>query len=217
MSRILRIDASSRSHGSFSMEFADYFQKKWLEQHPDDEIVVRNLAKDAIPHIDENCITGFYTPKEQHTDALKSATRLSDTLIDELLSADVLLISTPMYNFSVPSALKAWIDQIVRIGHTFNFDADKGLYGLVEGKRAYVVTASGAVFSNPEMAAYNFLDPYLKTLLGFLGIGDVNFISIEGTTTDEKALEKSKQQAIKEIDDLVCQVPDEARLAQASN
>lgn len=208
MSRILRIDASSRSHGSYSIEFADYFQKKWLERNPDDEIVVRNLAKDAIPHISENCITGFYTPKDQHTDEIKKATKLSDELINEFLSADVLLLSTPMYNFTVPSALKAWIDQIVRIGHTFNFDAEKGLYGLVEGKRAYIITASGAVFSNPDFSPYDFLEPYLRTLLGFLGISDVNFISIEGTTMDEKALENSKKQAVKIIDDLVSQVAD---------
>ncbi len=200
MSRLLRIDASARLHDSHSREIADYFQARWLQQHPDDEVVVRNLMHNPVPHIEAATITGFYTPASEHDAALQTATALSDQLIEELMSSDILLISTPMYNFSTPSALKAWVDQIVRIGHTFNFDPEKGFTGLVQGKRAVVVTATGAVFSNPAMSAFNFLEPYLRTLLGFLGITDSHFVSIEGTTTDEAAMENSKRTAREDID-----------------
>ncbi len=200
MARLLRIDASARLHGSHSREIADYFQTRWLQQHPDDEVVARNLLRDPVPHIEDATISGFYTPASEHDAGLKTATALSDQLIEELMSSDLLLISTPMYNFSLPSVLKAWVDQIVRIGYTFNFDPDTGFTGLVQGKRAVVVTATGAVFSNPAMSAFNYLDPYLRTLLGFLGITDSHFVSVEGTTTDEAAMENSKRAAREAID-----------------
>ncbi|MBZ0090632.1 MAG: NAD(P)H-dependent oxidoreductase [Sulfuricellaceae bacterium] len=202
MSRLLRIDASSRTSGSYSREMADFFQQAWFKAHPGDEIVVRDLAAYPLPHIAEQTIAGFYTPGEQHDDALKAATALSDELIKELLAADVLIISAPMYNFSLPSALKAYIDQIVRINHTFAIDPEKGFQGLVSGKRAYIFTAYGAVFSNEAMAAYDFFTPYLKFLLGFLGITASEFFPVEGTTLDEAALVHSKNTAKKRIEAL---------------
>lgn len=203
MSRLLRIDASSRSHGSYSREMADYFQKKWLEHNPEYEIVVRNLAKDPVPHIDETCITGFYTPKEQHTEEMRHATHLSDVLISELISAEALLISVPMYNFSIPSALKAWIDQIVRIGYTFAYDPKTGFAGLAGNKPVYIIAAYGAVFSTPQMSGLNFLDPYLKTLFNFLGMENVELLAVEGTTTDESAMEKTRKSSMQKIDKLI--------------
>lgn len=202
MTRILRVDASSRTRGSHSRELADVFLSRWLKARPDDEVVSRDLVTDPVPHIEDMTIAGYYTPKEEHSEAMKAATALSDQLINELLSADVLLISTPMYNFSVPSVLKAYIDQIVRIGYTFGFDEEKGLYGLIEGKRAVVFTASGAVFSDATLKALNYLEPYLKTVLGFLGIADIEFIAVEGTTTDEAALARSRSAALDRIDRL---------------
>jgi len=202
MKTLLRIDASSRTRGSHSRALADFFQQKWQNANPGNEIVLRDLIKDPIPHIGEATIAGYYTPKDEHDDTLKTATALSDQLIDELKSADTLLISTPMYNFSVPSALKAYIDQIVRIGHTFGFDQEKGFYGLVEGKKAFVVTAIGAVYAG-ALAELNFLEPYLKTLLGFLGITEVEVVSLEGTTTDASALARGKQAAMEKIETLL--------------
>ncbi|MFK5950294.1 MAG: NAD(P)H-dependent oxidoreductase [Methylococcales bacterium] len=199
MSHMLRIDASSRNQGSFSREFADVFQENWLKANQSGKIVTRDLTKDKVPHIEENTIIGFYTPKDQHTQELSHATELSDKLISEIEWADVILISTPMYNFSVPSVLKAYIDQIVRIGQTFDFDPEKGLLGLLENKKAYIVTSSGAVFSDGSLDVVNFLSPYLKSVLGLIGITDVEIISIEGTSTDESALNRSKIEAEKQI------------------
>jgi len=202
MTQLLRIDASSRIKDSHSRKMADYFQKKWLAVNPNDEIILRDIIKNPLPHLTDETIAEFYNEQP----AMKAATALSDQLVKELMLADVLLISTPMYNFSVPSALKAWIDHIVRIGYTFNFDPDKGYEGLVTGKKAYIITACGAVFSDEAMIPLNFLDPYLKTLLGFLGISEVEFIPLEGTTSDEATFERSKKAAMEKIDKLLVEV-----------
>ena len=185
MTRILRIDSSSRFEGSHSRELADYFQAAWLEKYPQDEIVVRDVVKTPLPHISDTTIAGFYTPDEQKTPEIKQAIALSDELIEELQSSEVLLISVPIYNFSVPSALKAWIDQVVRPNHTFAYDGTN-FTGLVKVKRAYVICAYGSSgYVNGEFASFNFLQPYLKSLFGFIGISEIEFFHLQGTTGDE--------------------------------
>jgi FMN-dependent NADH-azoreductase len=200
MKTVLRIDASSRSNGSQSRVLGDYFESVWLNRNPGDRVLRRDLAIDAAPHISSQTIAGFYTPAEQLTHELRNATAQSDLLIEELRSADVLLLTTPMYNFSVPSALKAWIDQIVRIGHTFSYDG-KSFAGLVTGKRAYVICAYGAggYLGNGPLAAYDFLKPYLMLLLNFLGIQEVKFFSVEATTQDETTVALNINKAKAEI------------------
>jgi FMN-dependent NADH-azoreductase len=143
MTRLLRIDSSSRLEGSHSRELADYFQNTWCKKYPDDQVIDRDIVKNPVPHIADLTIAGFYTPQAQQTEAMKQAIALSDELIEELQSADVLLLSVSMYNFSVPSSLKAWIDQIVRIGRTFDYDGTN-FTELVSVKRAYVICAYGA-------------------------------------------------------------------------
>ena len=192
MAKILRIDSSSRTQGSHSRELADYFQTTWLKHHPQDEVIVRDIIQTPILHITESTITGFYTPKEHLSSQLSQAIALSDELVDELQSADTLLLSVPMYNFSVPSALKAWIDQIVRIGRTFAYDGTN-FTGLVTVKQAYVICAYGSSgFGVGEpLAGLNFLEPYLKQLFGFLGIKNVSFFNLEGTTADEATVARN--------------------------
>jgi FMN-dependent NADH-azoreductase len=204
MKTLLRIDASSRLNDSQSRTLGDYFESVWLNRHPGDRIVRRDLASDALPHISDQTIAGFYTPAEQLNRELRTATTLSDRLIGELRSADILLLTTPMYNFSVPSALKAWIDQIVRIGHTFSFDG-KSFAGLVTGKHAYVICAYGAggYLGNGPLAAYDFLKPYLTLLLNFLGIQDIEFLGVEATTMDEATVAENLRQARQEIVEVI--------------
>ena len=144
MPRLLRIDSSSRREGSHSRQLADRVQAKWLQENPRGQVLVRDLASAPIPHISEATISAFFTPKQQHSVKSRKAAALSDELIGELLAADALLISVPIYNFSIPSALKAYIDHVVRIDHTFAFDPQKGLHGLIGNKRAFVAAAYGA-------------------------------------------------------------------------
>ena len=199
MARILRIDSSSRFEGSHSRAIADVFQNTWLAAHPGDEVVTRDVVQSPCPPIAAQTITGFYTPKEQHDPALAQATELSDRLIAELQAADVLVLSVPMYNFSVPSALKAWIDQIVRINETFAYDGQQ-FAGLVKVKRAYVICAYGAAgYIDGPFAGFNFLQPYLQGLLTFLGIPEVQFFAMEATTADEATVARNLAQVKAEI------------------
>lgn len=200
MSYILRIDASSRFAESHSRRLADRIEEQLKKETPHYEIKRRDLASQAIPHITNDTIAGFYTPPEAMTPALQEATALSDKLIAELKGADTLLLSSPMYNFGVPSALKAWIDQVVRINATFSYDGSN-FAGLVPAKRAFIATAYGAAGygESGDFAAMNFLDPYLVSLFSFLGIGEVKVIRVESTTADEAAIADAWQAAENEI------------------
>jgi FMN-dependent NADH-azoreductase len=200
MKTILRVDASSRTAGSQSRALGDYFENTWVKRNAADRFVHRDTAENPIPHIASQTIAGFYTPEEKFSRELRTATALSDRLIGELRAADILLLTVPIYNFSIPSALKAWIDQIVRIGHTFAYDG-KNFTGLVTGKRAYVICAYGAggYLGNGPLAGYDFLKPYLTLLLSFLGIQDIHFFAVEGTTLDEATVSANVDKVKQEI------------------
>ena len=195
---LLRLDASSRYAGSVSRALADTAQQSWLAANPGGEVVVRDLVARPIPHITERTIAGFNTPADQLTPELREATALSDELIAELLAADTLLISTPMYNFSIPSALKAYIDQVVRIGRTFAAD-ETSLHGLVPDRPTFLATAAGAVYHETAIAGLNFVGPYLTTLLGFLGITSVQQLAIEGTTMDAQVMATTTEKATQQL------------------
>jgi FMN-dependent NADH-azoreductase len=201
LATLLRIDASARTEGSISRALADYFQERWIELHPDDEIIVRDLAQDVVPQIEAMTIAGFYTSDSERTPEMRAAIARSDQLIAELRSADVLVLSTPMYNFSAPAALKAYIDQIARINETFGYDPARGLYGMVEGKKAFVLIAKGLVYTEGPLDTYDFLEPYLKKFLPFLGITDVEFVSVEASTLPD--LERNREMALRRIDHML--------------
>jgi FMN-dependent NADH-azoreductase len=204
MAQILRIDTSPRQQGSHSRELMDALEQIWLEHHPNDTIIKRDLATTPVPHMVDATVKGFYTPKEQQSPDLQAAVAVSDELISELLSADILFISVPVYNFSVPSVLKAWIDQIVRAGYTFGFSEEKGFYGLVHNKRALITTAYGTVGNfDGALASINYLEPYLKAILGFIGITDMRFFRVEGTATNPQVFAQTKEQAIAEMEQLL--------------
>ncbi len=201
MTTLLRIDSSSRTTDSRSRDLGNHFEKTWLARHPGDRVLRRDLAAQPLPHIANETILGYYTPADQLTTELRAATALSDNLIAELQSADILFLTVPMYNFSIPSALKAWIDQIVRIGKTFSYDGS-GFSGLVTVKRAYVICAYGAggYTQGGPFSAFNFLEPYLKSLLGFLGIRDVQFLDVQYTTAEPASVKVNIDQAKRQID-----------------
>lgn len=204
MTTILRIDASSRSQGSLSRALGDHFEQAWLRRHAGHRVARRDLAVEPVPHIAADTIAGFYTAPAQMTETLRRATALSDHLIGELQAADTLLLTVPMYNFSVPSALKAWIDHIVRIGHTFAYDGSS-FTGLVKTRRAFVACSFGAAGyrNGGPFAGFNFVEPYLGGLLGFLGIGEVKFFAVQATTADATTVEANLAAARAEIDEAV--------------
>jgi len=193
MNNILRIDASPRpaatdsaAGGSFSRALADTVVANLASKRPNARVVARDLAADGIDHIADETIKGFYTTPDAMTPALRDATATSDALIAELKAADAIVISAPIYNFSVPSALKAWIDQIVRIGHTFAYE-DGEFRGLLADKPTYLVLAYGAPGYAPGglLDSMDFLRPYLVSLMKFIGLTSVEVIAIEGTTAPD--------------------------------
>jgi FMN-dependent NADH-azoreductase len=180
---LLRIDSSARTEGSHSRWLGDQVQARWQAEFPDGRVLRRDLAAQPVGHIEAATIQGFYTPADQATPALRAATALSDTLINELKAAHTVLICAPIYNFSVPSALKAWIDQVVRINQTFSY-AGGGFQGLVKGPQAVLALAYGAAGYGNALAGVDHLKPYLVALLNFLGITDVRTVAMEATTAD---------------------------------
>ncbi len=178
MSSILLLTSSPRSD-SMSTQIATELAEKLKAQHPGSVIVHRDLNTTALPHIDERFTTAIRTPADARTAEQNEAARTSDALTRELLAADTLVIGTGMINFSIYSTLKTWIDNIARAGMTFNY-GETGPVGLATGKKAYIVLASGGVYSSGPAAPLNHATPYLKSVLAFIGITDVETITVEG-------------------------------------
>lgn len=186
MQTLLRIDASSRKEGSYSRKLADYIEAKWRSKYPTGKVIYQDLVENNILHIHNHTIAGFYTPVEKMTKELIQATALSDELIEELKQADELLISSPLYNLNVPSNLKAYIDQVTRVGHTFGINDDGSYFGMLKGKSAYLALVKGGSYQGTPMEAYDFLGSYLKAILGHMGIAVESIFSLEGTSQANK-------------------------------
>ncbi len=178
MITLLHIDSSPRGDRSITRSLTHDFVEAWKGSHPGAKVISRDLGQEALPFVDEGWIAAAFSP--ELTPEQKEKLALSDTLIDELIEADHYLFGIPMYNFSAPAVFKAYIDQIVRVGRTFSF-SEKGLAGLLSGKKITIVTASGSVFrEGTPRASSNFLEPHLRTIWGFLGVTDVEFIVADG-------------------------------------
>ena len=207
MKQILRIDSSSRpgsdaSSGSHSRALADHIVDRLRTRHPGAELAKRDLIADPIPHISDKTITGFYTPPAALTDDLCAALSMSDSLIAELMGAEAIVLSVPIYNFSVPSALKAWIDQITRMNNTFAYE-DGQFRGLVPDRPVYVAYAYGAAGYGPggALESYDFMRPYLTLLLNFIGLRSVESFSVEATTADDPTVGRAMAVAMAAVDE----------------
>ena len=188
---ILQIDASARSQDSVTRMLT----AQVVAQHPDASVTARDLAADPLPHLTEDWVAATFTPENLRTEVQRLALALSDTLVAELQVADVIVIGLPIYNFSVPAALKAWIDQVARAGVTFRYTED-GPEGLLSGKKAVIAMASGGV---PEGSPVDFATPFLRQFLGFLGISDVTVISADQMNVDPEAGRANASKAIAEL------------------
>jgi FMN-dependent NADH-azoreductase len=189
--RILRLDASANPAESTSRSLGNQLLERLAQQNPDMEIRARDLNRDA-QFIDARWIEANFSPSDTRSDAAKQRLAYSDELIAELQWADHILITTPMYNFSVPATVKAWIDQVCRAGVTFRYTSD-GPLGLLTGKRAdIVITTGGAPIGSPV----DFVSGYLRQVLGFIGIDEVDIISADRMNQDS---EQSVARALQEI------------------
>ena len=194
MSNILLVTSSPRGAASHSSRLARSLAERLASGEAGSKLVIRDLSREPLPHIGEDFVTAQATPAAQRSAAQSAAVALSDRLIAEVQAADVLVIASAMINFGIASTLKTYIDHLLRAGSTFRY-TENGPEGLVKGKKAYIVQASGGVYSQGPLQAYNFQDTYLKRVLGFIGISDVEVISIEGIALGAEAAEKALQAA----------------------
>jgi len=179
MPTLLHIDSSPRS-ASVSSRLAATFVTKWLQGHPDSIVIHRNTSRERIPYLDEATIEAFCTPAAALSLAQKQAVASSDKLVDELLAADVVVLAAPMWNLSIPASLKAWIDLIVREGRTFAFTPQGVAPLMPPGKRVFVFTARGGAYPlGSPFHALDYQEPYLRLILGIIGLTQIEFIHAE--------------------------------------
>lgn len=202
MTRILQINSSLNGADGQSSRLADAAVNALLDRNPQAEVTVRDLAREPVPHLDAATFTAFATKPEDRTEAQRAAVALSDALIAELHAADVLVLGLPMYNFGVPSTLKAWIDHIARAGETFRY-TENGPVGLLPGKQAYVASARGGRYAGTPN---DFETGYVRQFLGFIGIEDVTFVHAEGLALGDDARRDALAAAHEVIEQL--RVPD---------
>jgi FMN-dependent NADH-azoreductase len=190
MSKVLLVTSSLFGDQSKSAQLAGEFVEAWRGTHPGTTLIERALTPDTIPHLSLGALGALMTPAEQRTADQRASVQFADRLIEELEAADTIVLAVPMYNFSIPSTLKAWIDHVARAGRTFRYTA-AGPEGLLKGKKVFVVTGRGGSYSGDSAAkVFDFQEPYLRGVLGFLGLTEVTFIHVEGLKVSPEAAEQ---------------------------
>lgn len=199
--KLLRIDSSAREK-SISRQLTEAFVVAWKEQCPTGEIVNRDLTSTAAPAIGDAWVAAARTDAAKRAAGETQVLALSDELIDEIEAANVVLIGAPMYNFTISAPLKAWIDQIVRPGRTVQY-GPQGPRGLLEGRKVVVLTSrGGAYLEGIARSGLDHQEPYLRTILAFIGLTDVTFIHAENQLRREQA-DASRNRALKRINEFV--------------
>ncbi len=200
---ILQLSASARpvvnGQGSFSTRLSDELIAALRQRHPDARLQRRDLVAEPVPALDEAGLAALFTPAEQRSAAQIERVAAADALIAQLQAADVLVIGAPMINFGVPAQLKNWIDAVARAGTTFRYTA-QGPEGLLKGKKVYVVSSRGGIHRDQPSDG---ITPYLRTVLGFLGLSDIEFIYAEGLAMGPEAEAAGLAAARAQIADLV--------------
>jgi len=193
MKKILKIISSVKGAESKSTQLADVVVEKLIAQYPGSTVKVKDLSKEPFQHFHEGHLKVYRGMGEVAPEIVAGVEKVSEEAINELMSVDIIVIGVPIYNFNVPSTLKAWMDHVMRAGKTFSF-ASGQKEGLVNNKKVYLAVASGGVYSEGPMQAYNFAVPYLEASLGFIGMTDITTFWAEGCDMPgykETALQKA--------------------------
>lgn len=190
MTKILYLKTSPRGDASYSSRVGDHVLDELRKAHPGASVIERDLAGEQPGHIDARFLAALGTPDDKRSEEERTRVAHADALIDELLAADVVVISVAMINFAIPSTLKAWIDQVARAGRTFRYVEGKP-QGLATGKRVILVQAHGGQYCGTQAQSIDFVTPYLLHMLGFMGMTDVETIHVEGTIFGEEVAEKA--------------------------
>ncbi|MES2580399.1 MAG: NAD(P)H-dependent oxidoreductase [Pseudomonadota bacterium] len=196
---ILQVNSSARAEGSHSTKLANALVERLSATQPQAVVTVRDLGRTPHPMLDETALQALFTPAEQRSSEQAARVALDDALIAEIQSADVVVLGVPMYNFGVPAQLKSWIDAISRAQVTFRY-TEQGPEGLLKGKKVYVVLTRGGLYRNTPTDTQT---PYLKTLFGFLGMTDVQFMYAEGLAMGPEAEQAALASAQEQIEEAV--------------
>jgi len=201
MSKILLVLSSPRGEASHSTRVARELVRSLTANDPAADVVVRDLAASPLPHLDGGFLAALHTDAAGRTPEQAEAVARADSLVAELKAADTIVIASAMINFAPTSTLKSWFDNLLRAGVTFSYD-ETGPHGLVTGKKAYLVAAQGGIYSDGPGKPFDFQVPYLRHLLGFMGITDVEVVTIEGVVFGPDAAEKAVQAALDRVSSL---------------
>jgi FMN-dependent NADH-azoreductase len=179
--KILHIISSPRGEASQTIQLGEEIISKLIAKQKNAPVTVRNLTTDSLPYIGDSQIQSFNTPPENRSAEQLKDLRNSDEVLAELKNADVVVIGAPMYNFGIPAVLKTWIDHLARAGLAFTYTAN-GPVGLIQDKKVFLAIGTGGVYSEGDYKAYDFIEPYLRTSLGFFGMTDVTAFRVEGVS-----------------------------------
>lgn len=201
--KLLHLDASVLNENSASRVLTAEIVQKLRAKHADLQVTYRDLAADAPAHLSAEILGTRFAPADQWNPLQKAEAALTETLLEEFLGADIVVIGAPMYNFSIPTQLKAWIDRIAQVGRTFRY-GENGPVGLAGGKKVIIGSSRGGAYSTSEqMRAMDFQEDYLKVVLGFVGVTDVTIVRAESLAMGPEARSKSMGDAHQQIGQLL--------------
>lgn len=203
---VLHIDSSPLGEHSVSRKLTAKVLADLKTAHPDTQVITRDLGTSPLPHLTGMTIGAFFSPPDQRNEALNEAIKLSDEVVDEVFAADVIVIGTPMWNFGIPSSLKAWIDHIIRAGRTFQYSASGPESLLPAGKKVIIVSSRGGIYSAGPMQVMDHQETYLKAILGFVGLHDISIIRAEGVAMGEEAKKDAIGSAEAQLIETVAQI-----------
>lgn len=215
MTTILHIDSSARLGRSHTRRLSARFIEAWLARRPHDTVIRRDVGLEPPPPVTEAWIAAAFTKPERRTPEMRATLAVSDALVDELERADLIVAGVPMYNFGLPAQMKAWVDNIVRVGRTFGFDRSRPgepYWPLLSGKRLVTLGARGDWGYQPgeRLAGLNHVEPHLQTVFRYLGVTDAVAIAAEYDEFADERIQQSLQAAEAEIDRLVARMTEEA-------
>ncbi|WP_194756721.1 FMN-dependent NADH-azoreductase [Aliidiomarina indica] len=184
--KILHLESGLFVEQSVSRQLSQQIVQRLLAKNPDAQVITRDLVQNPISHLDAEILMAGGTAAAERSERQSIESALTETLLEELFAADVIVIGAPMYNFTIPTQLKAWIDRVAQAGRTFEY-TEQGPRGLVTGKRVFVASARGGVYSEGVAAAMEHQESFLTTVLGFLGMSDVTIVRAEGVNLGDEA------------------------------
>jgi FMN-dependent NADH-azoreductase len=199
VSKLLFIKSSILGGDSKSSLVAAEFIEHWKQKHTGAQIVTRDLGASPVSHLALDHLGALMTPADKRSREQAESVAAADAMIAELEEADTIVIASPMYNFSISTNLRAWIDHVVRAGRTFRYTEEGRPEGLLKNKKIVVVTGRGGVYSEGAMTAFDFQEPYLRTILGFIGLTNIHFIHVEGLKISADAAAKGIAKARAQI------------------